>query len=321
MPITITDENGNALNAEDAKSIDDKDDKSTNVEDGQGNHDDDQRQGARDDDAGADENVDAGAASGDITVSIGGDEPAAEDDDADLAPAHKSKFAQLRDVIKAKEKEARELRRQVEALQPAPVTPTLPPKPTMADDDVDYDADKFAAKVEAWYVKKTEVDAHATKTQEAQQKTQARWQSQLDIYAAEKAKVAEGAKDFEQAEQTVTAALSKTQQAAVVKSKHNAMIVLALGRNEKKLKELADIHDPLEFAIAIGEIGAILKVTKKTSLPPPEQTGARGTRIGSAASTGGKNAKEQQLIDQAAKTGDITALAAWKRGQKAAAAK
>jgi hypothetical protein len=74
----------------------------------------------------------------------------------------------------------------------------------------------------------------------------------------------------------VEEALSVVQRAIIVQgTADRAKIVYALGRNPKRLQELAMIEDPVRFAIEIGKVSALMKVTTRKPAVTPE-AGVRG---------------------------------------------
>lgn len=248
-----------------------------------------------------------------LTISIG--EETADDDLPDDA---ENLVGKLRDLAKARakelkerERENRELRERVESMQPVEKAPELAAKPTM--ESVDHDTERFATETDAWYAQKAKVDEFQAAAKSKQTQQQDAWNARLEGYKAEKEKLRTSIPDIDDAENEVKAKLSTVQQAILVKAKKNAMLVAALGKSPAKLKALADIKDPVDFAIAIGEIGEQIKVTKKSTTPPPEQTGARGIRAVTSGGKNGRSAKEQQLLDQAAKTGNTGPYIAYKR--------
>ncbi len=297
MPITeIVDDAGNAMSADDALPIDEP-----KVDDPPA---DDVVEDVSEETA--DDGEDAG-----LTVTIGDQQP---DEESDVKGAP-SWVKEVRENARRTAAENKELRRQLDALQPVDQAPVLPPKPTM--ESVAWDTAKFSEEMDKWYAAKVEVDKHNAKQEEARKAQQDKWQQTLDSYAAEKEKLRADARDLDDAEATVQNALSRTQQAILVKGKQSALVMLALGRNTTKLKELAAIQDPVDFAIAIGEIGAQIKVNKKSSLPPPHE-GVKGVKVSASGATGARSAREAQLIAQAMKTGDVTALSQYRRQQKQA---
>jgi hypothetical protein len=130
-----------------------------------------------------------------------------------------------------------------------------------------------------------------------------------------KSKKALKVKDFQDAEDEVAAQFSEVQQAIVIAGAANpGALVYALGKNPKKLQELASIKDPVKFAVAVGKLETEVKVTKRTSTKPAPETPLRSTSS-AAAST----ATLERLEAEAAKTGDRSKVVAYKRQQRALA--
>ena len=91
-------------------------------------------------------------------------------------------------------------------------------------------------------------------------------------------------------------------------------MVYALGRTPKKLQELASIKDPVKFAVAVGKLETEVKVTSRKSTKPAPETSVKGGSSSASAST----ATLDRLRAEAAKTGDLSKVVAYKRQMKAA---
>jgi hypothetical protein len=87
-----------------------------------------------------------------------------------------------------------------------------------------------------------------------------------------------------------------------------------MGKSPAKAKELAAITDPVKFTFAIAKLEAQLKVTPRKAPPAPEK---QIRSIGGVPMSGAVDSTLERLRDEAAKTGDMTKVIAYKR-QKAA---
>lgn len=143
-------------------------------------------------------------------------------------------------------------------------------EPTLEDPDVDWDPDKFKDKYSAWLERKRQVEAKANEGQEAARKEQEAWQAELSRYA-EKRK-ALPYRDVDDAEATVTAALSQAQQALIVKTANDpAKLIYALGKNPAKLAALAGVTDPVKFIAASVRLEGEVKMAKRKPAAQPER--------------------------------------------------
>lgn len=248
---------------------------------------------------------------GGVTVTIAGVDPAEEEEDQGAAPSWVKK---LRIAHRESQRELRELRAQVNKPAADKQAPILGKKPTMDDDDIDYDADKFEEKLTAWHDRRREIDQAQHQQQQDAQKQQAEWDGRLAGYNT--AKTTLKVKDFDDAEENVKNQLSITQQGIIIQGADNsALVVYALGKNPKKAAELAAITDPVKFAFAIAKLETLLKVQNKKTAPPPADKEVRGQgRI-----TGAVDTTLERLRAEAEKTGDSSKVMAYKRAQKAKA--
>lgn len=250
-----------------------------------------------------------------VVVSIAGEkQPEEEEIDDSQAPSWVKK---VRLENREKSKELREKDRQLRELQErltkqeAPRSaPVLGKKPTMEDEDIDYDTDKFEAKLTAWHDRKREIEQHERQQEESANKQKAAWNDKLANYAS--SKTALKAKDYDEAEEVVRSEMDQTQQGIIIQvSKDPALMTYALGKNPKKAKELAAIKDYATFAFALGELSKDLKVEKKRSAPPPEKTISGTGRV-----AGSSDSHLEKLRAEAERTGDNTKVLAYKREQK-----
>lgn len=183
----------------------------------------------------------------------------------------------------------------------------LGPKPTL--EDFEFDSPKYEAALTDWMSRKQAFDARQADVERQTLAAQQAWNTKLAAYGT--AKVALNVPDFDNAEAVVLETLSEQQQAIIVKgAKNPALVVLALGKNPKKAKELAGIADPVEFAFAVATVETQLKVTKRT---PPAPNDAPVTNT---APRTGSEATLDKLRTEAAKTGDYSKVVEYRRKQK-----
>jgi hypothetical protein len=263
-------------------------------------------------DAAADDAVD------EVVVTIGDETPPEDEDAIDGKPAPqwvKDLRRERRELIrKQRELEAENARlKQTGTNQVAAVE--VGPEPQLSDPDIDFDAEKYALKLKAWMGRKAHADAEEAKRKKAEDDAKAAWQAKLDAYGAAKTKLK--VRDFEDAETLAQHQLSTIQQGVILDAAETAdsaaTIMYALGKNPKKLAELAGIQNPVKFAAAVGKLETQLKVTPRKSAPPPESRPR--SNVAGAAALG--DAQYQRLVAEADKTGDRSKVAAYLRAKKA----
>lgn len=259
------------------------------------------------DDASAEATDDAAEGQDEVEITIGDDKP--EPAATEKAP---SWVADLRKRNRELAKALREA--QAAQLQPAATAQEEPigPKPAMSDADVDFDADKFEAKLLAWNERKRKAEDAKREREQAAQANAEAWRQTLGKYESElKAIKAPG---VEEAEEAVKDAFSVVQHGIIIQGAENrAQIVYALGRNPKRLQELAAIKDPVKFAIEIGKVSALMKVTTRKPTTAPE-TGVRGGSPGVTSTA----TRQDALLKKAQTTGDYTEYFKAQRAARAA---
>jgi hypothetical protein len=239
-----------------------------------------------------------------LVVSIGNEEPEPEPEAAQ-APAW---VKDLRKQNRELQKQNRELQRRAAPAAQGETTTAPPKKPTLAD--VDYDTGAYEAKLDEWYGAKSAYDRQVAERQKAQDAVKGAWDAKLAGYNTAKAELK--ARDFDDAEAVIADTLSVTQQGIILDGAEKpALLIYALGKNPKKAAELAAITNPVAFAAAIGRLEASLKVTQRKPSAAPEQIPS-----GNAPKSGSVDNTLERLRDEAAKTGDMTKVMAYKRQQK-----
>lgn len=243
---------------------------------------------------------------GDETVvTIAGESPPQEEEEKQ-APEW---VRNLRKNYRELQREKRELEEKLKSVSPAPeqfpVTPGK--KPTL--EDCDYDSDKFENELAGWFERKRQSEEAEAQQKAKQREEQESWQKKLEGYTQSKSGLK--VSDFEDAEETVLETLNVTQQGIILQGAQNpAVVVYALGKNPKKAKELGEITDPVKFAFAVAKLETQLTVTSRKQAPPPEK------KINGNGSLDSSNAQLERLREEAARTGDMTKVIAFKRQLK-----
>lgn len=249
-------------------------------------------------------------AEGEVIVTIGDDPAANEEEEAKHAPAW---VKDLRKANREKDRRIRELEAKVAASTPAQRAIEVGPKPTLAS--CEYDEEKLEQELDAWHARKRQADDEQRAKDEAERKSKDAWAAKLSAYTAQKAALR--VPDFEDAEEAVLGKLSVVQQGIIVQgAKNSALLVCALGKNPKKLAEIAAITDPVQFAVAIGELGAQVKTQQRKPATSPEKSAPRSSMSGASA----VDNELARLQEQATKTGDRTPVVRYLQGKKLQAA-
>ena len=239
-----------------------------------------------------------------VVISIGEESPPQEEETR--APEW---VRELRKANREKERKIRELEAKLNATATETKPVALGAKPTL--ESCDYDSDEYETKLAEWYEQKRAYDA-AEAEAEAQRDAEAKaWQDKLDAYA--KARASLKVRDYEDAEAFALDTFDVTQQGIVLQGSDNpALIIYALGKSQKRAKELASIKDPVKFAFAVAKLETQLKVTNRKAAASPERTiSTGGGRI-----SGSVDSTLDRLREEALKTGDMSKVMAYKRGKK-----
>ena len=239
-----------------------------------------------------------------VVISIGEESPPQEEEAR--APAW---VRELRKANREKEREIRELKAKLTATATETKPVELKAKPTL--ESCDYDSDEYENKLAEWYEQKREYDAVESNAAAQRDAEAKEWQDKLDSYA--KARASLKVRDYEDAEAFALDTFNVTQQGIVLQGSENpAHLIYALGKSQKRAKELASINDPVKFAFAVAKLETQLKVTNRKAAAAPERTiTSGGGRI-----SGSVDSTLDRLREEALKTGDLSKIMAYKRGKK-----
>lgn len=201
------------------------------------------------------------------------------------------------------ESENKRLKRELDEKSTEIVKPVeLGEKPTLAS--CKYDDAKYEQELVSFYDRKRKVDDQAAEKTKAIEKQNEVWQSRQERYV--NLKQEHSFKDFKEAEELVSGTFSQAQQSIIVQgSEDSALLVYALGKNPKKLEELAKITNPIDFAFSMGKLESQLKVTSKKA-PPPEKK----IKTGNA---GGMSGSSDKVLERLREEGDFTKIVAYKK--------
>lgn len=240
---------------------------------------------------------------GEIVVSIAGESPTPEDE---TPPGGNTAWIKelrqrQRDLIrKQRELEAENARLRGAKAEPAAAV-VVGARPTL--EACDYDADAFAEKLEQWHERKRQADEQAAKVREAEQSAAKAWQSKVQGYEQARASLGEKIKGAAEAEEVARESFSVVQQGILLQglpAQEAATMMVALGKSPTRLQKLAAISDPVQFAVAVGELKRDIQMTPtRKQAPAPEKV----VRAAGALPTVGAAALEK-LKAEAAKSGN-----------------
>jgi desulfoferrodoxin (superoxide reductase-like protein) len=240
-----------------------------------------------------------------VVVSIGEEAPPPEE------PAHAPEWVrELRKTNRELQRQNRELQGKLQSTAQTETKPVmLGKKPSLEDHD--YDAERYEEALTTWFERKRQADDVNARQEAEVQNQQKAWQAKLDGYGKAKAELR--VKDYEEAEAIAQELFSITQQGVVLQGADNpALVIYALGKNPKKAKELSDIKDPVKFAFAVAKLEKELKVTNRKQAPAPERV-----VTGTGRSSGAVDSTLERLREEAARTGNMSKVVAYKRQKKA----
>ena len=215
-------------------------------------------------------------------ISIGDEENETDKEEKEAEAKAPEWVKNLRRETKEKARRIKELEQELAKRNTPQVQDdeVLPPKPSLDDDGIDYDQEKYDEAMEQWRNKKQAIENRKKEAQQAQEQAQQEWQAQVQGYEEKKKQLK--VKDFDIAEDNVKNTLNVVQQAIIIKGASNPeQVIYALGKNPSKAKELANINDPIKFAFAVANLERGI-VVKKREAPKPESTVK-----GSATTSGG----------------------------------
>lgn len=243
-----------------------------------------------------------------VTITLEGDDSPA-DDDSSAAPAW------VKDLRRSNREMARKLREfeaEKAAAGAAQQVQEIGAKPKLDDPDIDYDTEKYEARLDAWMQKKAEKERRENEQRDDLERQQQEWTAKVEGH--KKASAALGVADYEDAEEVVRSAFSEVQQCILLEADNSAALAYVIGKRPAKAKELAAISNPVKFAMALAKLETQVKTTNKKVAPPPE------TRVkASAAASGAVDSKLAKLMEEADRTGDRTKVLAYRREQRAKA--
>jgi len=202
-----------------------------------------------------------------------------DDDHVDGQPAPQW-VKDLRKNNREKEKELRELRRQLEQIQTKPAeqqqpqSDVVPPKPTL--ESCDYDEAAFDAALTDWHEKKGRAEQSKQQKERQQQEHIQRFNQRLQQHNERATKLP--VKDYRETEEIVRRELPPIQQEILIHAadEGSELIAYALGKNPQLRQRVAAETDPIRAAFLLGQISkqvSLAPKVKKAIKPEPEVRG------------------------------------------------
>lgn len=203
-----------------------------------------------------------------------------DDDHVDGQPAPQW-IKDLRKANREKDKELREMRRQLEQLQSKPAeqqpqqqTDVIPPKPTL--ESCEYDEVAFEQAMTDWHEKKSRAEQQKQQQERQQQEYQQRFQQRVEAHKQRAANLP--VKDYQEMESIVRSELKPIQQEIIIHAadEGSELIAYALGKNPQLRQRVAAETDPIRAAFLLGQISKQVSLApkpKKAIKPEPEVRG------------------------------------------------
>jgi DNA repair exonuclease SbcCD ATPase subunit len=202
-----------------------------------------------------------------------------DDDHVDGKPAPQW-VKDLRKNNREKDKELRELRRQLEQIQTKPAeaqqpqSDVIPPKPTL--ESCEYDEAAFEQAMTDWHEKKSRAEQQKQQQQRQQQEYQQRFQQRIEAHKQRAAKLP--VKDYQEMEEIVRAEVPDLHKEILIHcaDEGSELIAYGLGKSQQLRQRVAAETDPIRAAFLLGQISKQVSLApkpKKAIKPEPEVRG------------------------------------------------
>ncbi|CAM7291101.1 Phage capsid protein [Enterobacter intestinihominis] len=203
-----------------------------------------------------------------------------DDDHVDGQPAPQW-VKDLRKNNREKDKELRELRRQLEQVQSRPTeqqpqqqTDAIPPKPTL--ESCEYDEAAFEQAMTDWHEKKIRAEQQMQQKERQQQEYQQRFQQRVEAHKQRAAKLP--VKDYQEMEEIVRAEVPDLHKEILIHcaDEGSELIAYGLGKSQQLRQRVAAETDPIRAAFLLGQISKQVHLApkpKKAIKPEPEVRG------------------------------------------------
>lgn len=203
-----------------------------------------------------------------------------DDDHVDGQPAPQW-VKDLRKNNREKDKELRELRRELEQVkskpadqQPMQQIDVIPPKPTL--ESCDYDEVAFEQAVTDWHEKKSRAEQSKQQQLRQQQEYQQRFQQRVEAHQKRASTLP--VKDYQQMEEIVRAEVPDLHKEILIHcaDEGSELIAYGLGKSQQLRQRVSAETDPLRAAFLLGQISkqvSLAPKAKKAIKPEPEVRG------------------------------------------------
>ena len=239
-----------------------------------------------------------------LIITFEGEAPDPIEDEATKAP---SWVKELRKKHRESERDKKKLEKELADMK-AQLEPSLAPLPDKPKfEEFAYDEDKYDTALQEWHSNKLKHEAKQQATQQQAEAAQQKFEERRQAYHLRKSEIAKKVPDIEEAEELVIAMFDETKQGILLTAADDpAQLIYALGKNPKKLQDLASIDDPIRFTAEAAKLEARMKVTKRTPKATPER------KVQGNASTSNVENHLERLREEAEKTGDYSKVIAYK---------
>lgn len=203
-----------------------------------------------------------------------------DDDHVDGQPAPQW-VKDLRKNNREKDKELRELRRQLEQVQSRPTeqqpqqqVDVIPPKPTL--ESCEYDEEAYETALTDWHEKKSRAEQSKQQQERQQQEYQQRFQQRVEAHKQRAAKLP--VKDYQEMEEIVRAEVPDLHKEILIHcaDEGSELIAYGLGKSQQLRQRVAAETDPIRAAFLLGQISKQVSLApkpKKAIKPEPEVRG------------------------------------------------
>lgn len=231
-----------------------------------------------------------------------GDEAA---DPAEDQPQDGSVIRELRAKLREEQRRRHELE---EATKPK-AEESLGPKPSL--ESCGYDEDEFEQKLTAWHGKKREIEGCAEQAAAETRKAQEAWANRVRNFEekATELKIPNFVDLAASVADHFGDDVHGNNAKAVLVYANDPRLVAALHSNPAKLAELVALkNDPIEFALAVGELKGKIRPMPRRSPPAPESVAKGGAPVSAPS-----DKELERLEREADRSNDRSAVIAYKR--------
>lgn len=212
---------------------------------------------------------------------------------------------QLRKEHKELKRKNAEYERQLQTQ--APSVPVVMREPQLSDPDIDYDTDIFKQKMLNYLKSQEEVQRAELQKKQQQENAAKEWAAKIESFNQGKKTLGVPLDEVNYAQDIVESLLDEQQQGVILHVTNNpAKVVYELGRNTAKLKELQAIKDPLKLAAELAKVELSASAPQRKPATQPEK------RVGGSGNVASVDAQLEALRAEAAKTGDMSKVFAYK---------